>query len=180
MAENVKMLRGHVKVVMAYPEAFADPTAPTSAELNNLFVYSTNEDGMVFDISCAIVDDGYTFNLTESEVDDTRTICQIGQVQNPTFQTAEVSFDMLRDLSVTDNGVFNLGFDQLKGVDRPYWAISRIGAAQADPFAPGQDIKMIGVRTDNPLDLVEDNSLVRFGARFKMTGDINWNYKLQA
>ena len=175
---NVKMLRGNLKVVLAYPEAFANPTTPTATELNDLFVYGTNEDGMIFDISCAIVDDGYTFNLTESETDDTRTICQIGQVQNPTFQTYEVSFDCLRDKSVTDNGVFNLAWDQLKGIDRPYWVISRTGAAQAGPFAIGQDIKMLGVNTDNPIDLVEDNALVKFGARFKNTGELLWNYRL--
>lgn len=174
------MLRGNLKVVLAYPEAFADATAPTSTELNNFFAYGTGENGMVFDISCAIVDDGYTFNLTESETDDTRTICQIGQVQNPTFQTYEVSLDCLRDKSVTDNGVFNLAWDQLKGVDRPYWVISRTGVAQAEPFAAGQDIKMLGVTTDNPVEIVEDNSLVKFGARFKNTGELLWNYRLTA
>lgn len=178
MATNVKMLRGNLKVVLAYPEAFANPSAPTVDELNNFFKYGTNEDGMIFDISCAIVDDGYTFNLTESDIDDTRTICQIGQVQNPTFQTYEVSLDFLRDKSVTDNGVFNLAFDQLKGTDRPYWVISRAGVAQAEDFAVGQDIKMLGVNTDNPIDIVEDNTLVKFGARFKNTGDLNWNYRL--
>lgn len=179
MADNVKMLRGHVKVVFAYPEAFADPTAPTVAELNDMFKYGTNEDGMVFDISCSILDDGYNFNLTESEVDDTRTICQIGQVQNPTFYTYEVTLDLLRDKSVTDNGVFNLGFDIFKSADRPFWAIARIGPLQADDFAIGQDIKMLRVITDNPVDLVEDNSLVKFGPRFKSTGDLNWNYRIE-
>ena len=180
MSENVKMLRGNLKVVLAYPEAFADPKAPTSAELNAMFDYGLSTGNMVFDISCAIVDDGYTFNLTESEVDDTRTICQIGQVQNPTFQTYEVSFDVLRDQSVTDNGVFNLAWNLLKGADRPFWAISRAGVPQADAFAPGQDIKMLGVTTDNPIDIVEDNALVKFGGRFKNTGELNWNYRLQA
>ena len=69
MSTNVKMLRGNLKVVIAYPEAFANPATPTSTELNNLFVYGTKEDAMVFDISCAIVDDGYTFNLTDVDAD---------------------------------------------------------------------------------------------------------------
>lgn len=177
---NEKMLRGNLKVVIAYPEAFANPATPTVAELNNLFVYTSNEKGMVFDVSCAILDDSYTLNLTESDTDDTRTICQIGQVQNPTFQTYEVSFDFLRDFSVTDNGVFNLAFNQLNSTDLPYWVISRAGVAQSSPFAIGQDIKMVGVTTDNPIDVVDDNALVKFGARFKYTGEINWNYRLTA
>ena len=39
---------------------------------------------------------------------------------------------------------------------------------------------MLGVTTDNPVDLVEDNALVKFGARFKNTGELNWNHRLQA
>lgn len=84
MADNVKLLRGTTTVLACYPEAFANPAAPTSAELNDQFVYSTNEDAMVFNISCSLTDDGYTYNLSDSETDDTRTICEVGQVQNPT------------------------------------------------------------------------------------------------
>lgn len=177
---SVKLLRGNVKVVAAYPEAFADPATPTVAELNDLFVYDTNEDGMVFDISCAITDDSFTADKGESETDDTRTICNIGQVQNPVFESYEVSFDGLRDKGVTDKSDFNLFLNLFMGVDRPFWIITRIGAAQAAPFAVGQDIRMFGVTTDNPADLVEDNSLLMVGARFKYTGEINFNYRLEA
>ena len=180
MAANVKMLRGNLTVLAVYPEAFANPATPTSAELNDQFVYGTNEDAMVFNISCALTDDGYTFNLTDSETDDTRTICQIGQVENPTFQTYEVSLDGLRDRSVTDKGVFNLFFDLFKGVDRPFWIVVRVGGTSTDAFAAGQDIRMLGVTTDNPIDVVEDNAQVSFGARFKNTGEVLWNYRLAA
>ena len=180
MAANVKMLRGNTTLLAAYPEAFANPAAPTAAELNDQFAYGTNEDAMVFNISCALTDDGYTYNLSDSETDETRTICQVGQVQNPTFQTYEVSLDGLRDRSVTDNGVFNLFFDLFKGVDRPYWIVVRQGGSNTKQFAIGQDIRMLGVTTDNPIDVVEDNSQVQFGARFKNTGELLWNYRLVA
>lgn len=74
MTQNEKMLRGNVTILAAYPEAFADPTQPTAAELNDQFVPATNEDAMVFNISCALLDDATTLNLTDSETDDTRTI----------------------------------------------------------------------------------------------------------
>ena len=83
MADNVKLLRGTTTVLACYPEAFANPAAPTSAELNDQFVYSTNEDAMVFNISCSLTDDGYTYNLSDSETDDTRTICEVGQLEGP-------------------------------------------------------------------------------------------------
>ena len=59
MANDVKLLRGNVTVLAAFPEAFANPRTPTITELNDQFVYSTNEDAMVFNISCAIVDDAF-------------------------------------------------------------------------------------------------------------------------
>lgn len=175
-----KLLRGNTTVLVAYPEAFANPLAPTSTELNNLFVFTSNEAGMVFNVSCAITDSSYTANVTDSETDDTRTICDIGQVQNPTFQTYEVSFDGLRDSSVTDAGVFNLFFDLFTGVDRPFYVYTRYGQLNTIAAAVGDDWTIMGVTTDNPIDVVDDNSLLQFGARFKNTGDVLANYRLVA
>lgn len=180
MAVGTKLLRANVTVLAAYPEGFADPSAPTAAELNDQFVYGTNEDAMVFNISCAITDGGFTANVTDSETDDTRTICDVGQVQNPTFQTYEVSFDALRDKSVTANGVFNLFFDLFKGLDRPYIIWTRIGKPNTALFdTDGSDVVTgFGVTTDNPIDLIDDGSLLQFGARFKNTGDLTVNYRV--
>lgn len=174
-----KVLRGNVKIVAAYPEAFADPAAPTAAELNDLFAYSTNEDGMVFDVSCAILDD-YTLNMTDSDTDDTLSICDIGNVETPTFANYEASLDGFRDEVVTDNGVYNLFFDIFKGVDRPFYLIKRIGVAQSALFAIGHTISMYGVTTDYPVDLVDDNAQLQFGARFKNTGELLTNYQIAA
>lgn len=182
MATNTRLLRGNITVLAAYPEAFEDPATPTAAELNDQFVYGTNEDAMVFNITCAITDDGFTASLTDPETDDTRTICDIGSVENPTFDTYEVSFDALRDLVVTDPSLYNLFFDLFKGVDRPFWIITRIGKEQDEPFlTDGTDvIKMFGVNTDYPVDVVDDNALIQFGARFKNTGDLNFNFSVEA
>ena len=177
---NEKMLRGNVTVLAAYPEAFKDPAAPTAAELNDWFVYGTNEAAMVFNISCALLDDGTVLNLTDSETDDTRTICDVGQVQNPTYKTYETSLDALRDASVTDLGTYNLFFELFNAPDRPFWLIKRIGGSNKTPFAIGDDIQMFGVTTDLPNDLVDDNEWVKLGARFQPTGEINFNYRLVA
>jgi hypothetical protein len=180
MATNVRMLRGNVTVLAAYPEAFASAAAPTAAELNDQFVYSTGEDNMVFNISCAIPDDGLTAHITDSDTDDTRTLCDLGQVKNPTFTTYEVSLDALRDSSVTDNGIFNLFFDLFKSPDRPFWIIVRIGKSNTAPFlTDGSDvITLFGVNTDNPNDIVEDGGLIKFGARFKNNGATYINYRV--
>jgi len=174
-----KVLRGNVRILAAYPEAFADPAAPTAAELNDIFVYGTNEDAMVFDISCAILDD-YTLNMTDSDTDDSLSICDIGNVETPTFSNYEASLDVFRDESLTDNGVYNLAFDLFKGADRPFWLIKRIGPGQNEAFAVGQHLSMYGMRTDFPVDVVEDNSMIQFGGRFKPTGELNVNYEVAA
>lgn len=174
-----KLLRANVGIYAYYPEAFEDAANPTVAELNDLFAYSTNEDALGFNISCAILDD-YTLNMTDSDTDDSLSICDIGNVSTPTFQNYEASLDGFRDRSVTDNGVFNLFFDLFKGVDRPFILVKRIGYAQDAPFAVGQTISMYGVNTDYPIDLVDDNTMLQLGARFKPTGDVNINYEVAA
>lgn len=172
-----KLLRANISILWAYPEAFADPAAPTSAELNDLFVYGTNEDGLVFDISCSILDD-YTLNMTDSDTDDSISICDIGNVETPTFQNYEASLNHFRDESVTANGVFNLAFDLFKAPDRPGFLVKRIGYAQGTPFAAGQTVSLFGFNTDYPADVVEDNAMVQFGSRFKPDGQLNVNYDL--
>lgn len=172
-----KLLRANVGIWAAYPEAFADPENPTAAELNDWFEYGTNEDAMVFNISCAILDD-YTLNMADSDTDDSMSICDIGNVSTPTFANYEASLDLFRDRSLSDNGVFNLARNLFQGPDRPFWLIKRIGYAQNDPFAVGQTISMYGVNTDFPVDLVEDNTMLQFGARFKPNGNLNINHSI--
>lgn len=177
MTIGQKLLRANVGIYAAYPEAFASAAAPTSAELNAQFVYTSAETNKVFNISCAILDD-YTLNMTDSETDDSISICDIGNVQAPTFSNYEVSLDGFRDQSLTDAGVFNLFRELFMAPDRPFYIIKRIGYAQNDAFASGQVISLYGVNTDFGVDLVEDNTMLQYGARFKTTGDLNINYTL--
>lgn len=174
-----KLLPANVGIYAAYPEYAVNPLAPTAAELNNLFVFTTNEDGMVFNVSCAITDD-YTLNQTGSDTDDTRTICDEGEVANPTFWNYEASLDGLRDQSLTDAGLYNMFAELFRGVDNPFYLIKRIGKAQNAPFAIGDEISIYGVTTDYPVDVFEDGELVQHGARFKTTGEITVNYKIAA
>lgn len=174
-----KLLRANVGVYAYYPEAFADPAAPTAAELNDLFVYGSNEDALGFNVSCALLDD-FTLNMTDSDTDDSISICDIGNVSTPTFQNYEAELNFFRDRSVTANGVYNLAFDQFKGADRPYILVKRIGFAESALFTTTQIISMYSVSTDYPTDVIDDNSMLQFGARFKPTGDVNINYEIAA
>jgi hypothetical protein len=181
MADNQKVLRANVTILAAYPEAFADPANPTAAELNDVYDPVANPDGMVFDISCATLDD-YTLNLTDSDTDDELSVCDVGNSSSPTFYNYDIELDFFRDKSVTDNGVFNLAWRLFRGVDRPFWLIKRIGKAQGATFlTDGSDvISMYGATTDLPTDVVEDNANAKFGARFKTNGRVNINYSVVA
>ena len=77
-----KLMPANVTIWAAYPEAFADVNNIKATELNNA--------AMVFNISCAI-EDGYTLSQTSSDTDDSRTICDVGEVTNPTFRNYEAS-----------------------------------------------------------------------------------------
>lgn len=181
MAENVKLLRGNVGIYMAYPEAFADPANPTAAELNDQFAYGTNETGMVFNISCAVLDD-YTLNMSDPEMDDSLSICDIGNVETPTFDTYEAELNFFRDEDIDALGVFNLARDLHLGVDRPFWLIKRVGKPQNALFlTDGSDsLSMFGVTTDYPVDVADDNSMLQFGGRYKTTGELNINHIVTA
>lgn len=165
-----KMLRGNVTIYAFAPEAFANSAEPEVAELNGPLGYN---------ISCAITDD-YTLNMAESDTDDSRSICDIGAVQTPTFQNYEASLDGFRDEDVDAAGVYNLFRDLFRAPDVPYILVKRIGGSNTEPFAEDDIVSLYEVNTDYPIDLVEDGAPIRFGARFKPTGNVNVNYTVTA
>lgn len=168
---NEKLLRGNVRIDAFYPEAFADLSAPTVAELNNTTFR--------FAISCAI-EDSYTLNQTDSDTDDSISICDIGDVQSATFINYEASLDGFRDADVNANGVYNLFFNLFKAKGVPFVLVKRIGKPNDENYALGDTVSLYVVTTDNPEDLVEDGSMVRLGARFKPQGGANINHKVAA
>ena len=166
-----KLLRGNVKIVAVEYDAIANPAAPTSAELNSAFAY---------DISCAVLDD-YTLNLTDSDTDDTVTVCDIGNVETPTFRNYEAELTGLKDATLTDNSsVYNTFFRLFLAPDVKYWLVKRIVGAQASAFAAGQVVSLYGVSTDYPTNNADDGSMLSMTANFKPTGSVNVNYTLVA
>lgn len=176
---DVKLLRGNVSVMFADPEAVKDWAKPTVAELNDFFKFDTNEDGLVYDVSCATVD-GYTLGMTDPNTDSTRTICDVSNVETPTDDTYEGSFNFLRDESISDKGVFNMARMLVLGADLRYWVIERIGVPQGTPFAVGQVISMFEFRSDWPVDSIADNSPLQVATQLKATGNLHTNYILEA
>lgn len=165
-----KLLRGNVKIVVVDYDAIPTPSAPTSAQLNAA--------SYAYDISCAVLDD-YTLNLTDSDTDDTLTICDVGNVETRTFTNYEGELTGLRDSNIADSAsVYNTFFKLFMAPDRKYWLVKRIGPAQATTFAAGQIISMYAFNTDYPTNNAEDGSMLSMTANLKPAGEVNINYTL--
>lgn len=173
---GTKLLRGNFSVYAFATTAIPNWAAPTAAGLT-----SAISGGLGWDISCALTDDSVDINLTDSDTDDSISICDIGNVQTPTFYNYNVSFDSFRNGPVAAGApvaVYDLPVDLFSGVDRPYYIVKRIGPAQGTAFAAGQEISIYGVNTDYPTDVLGDGENILFGSRFKPNGQIFTNATL--
>jgi len=173
---GTKLLRGHFSVYAFFPEASANWAAPTATELTTAI---TN--GLGFDISCALTDDSVTINLTDSDTDDSISICDIGNVSTPTFFNYEVSFDSFRNGPVAEGSqvaVYELPINLFTDADLPFYIVKRIGPAQGTALTAGQVVSIYGVNTDYPTDVLGDGNNILFGSRFKPSGQVNTNITL--
>jgi hypothetical protein len=173
-----KLLRGNISVYAFFPEAIANWASPGAAALNTAV---TN--GLGFDISCAITDDSLDINLTDSDTDDSLSICDIGNVQTPTTFNYNVSFDSFRNGPVAAGAavpVYELPVQLFGHEDLPYFIVKRIGPAQGTTFATGQIVSIYGVNTDYPTDVLADGENILFGSRFKSNGQLYTNATLAA
>jgi hypothetical protein len=169
---TTRLYRENITFLLAHPEAFADATAPTAAELNGT--------DLVFNITCALNEDGTEFTLGDSDTDDTITFCDKAGVSTPTFYNPTVVFEAFRDADIEAAGVFNEAFDLLAFPDIEYIAVLRVGERSDTAFAAGDRIKMVGVKTDYGTDVVGSGENIRIMQTFLNNDFVNWNYEVDA
>jgi hypothetical protein len=175
---GTKLLRGNYSVYAFYPEAQTNWASPTAAQFTSALAASPP---LGFDISCAITDDSVNINLTDSDTDDSLSICDIGNVATPTFFNYEVSFDSFRNgpaSAGTIVPVYEIPVNLFNAPDRPFYIVTRIGPAQGTAFAAGQIVNIFGVNTDYPVDVLGDGENILFGSRFKANGQVYTNATL--
>ena len=127
-----KMLNPNTKIVLVPEANVANPLAPLKTELNN---------APAIDISCAITR-GYTLNPTDSDTDDTASICDTGNVQTRLFDNYEGELTMFRDGNIADNtSVYNIAFNYLKTPDVRFWAYRRLGKKSTLAFEDGDIVE---------------------------------------
>ena len=132
-----KMLSPNTRIDWIPASGFADPTAPTIAELNA----GTN-------ISAAIKT-GHKLSAKESDVDNSRTIADEGNVDTPTVANYEASITIYRDPIGAPSTVFTTALDLFKAPVLGY-LVSRQGKKYDQPYAAGDVYSVFSVESDRP------------------------------
>lgn len=168
---NTRLYRENVTFALALPEAFADWEAPTAAELNGTLVYN---------ITCALNEDGTSFDLGDSDTDDSLSFCQAAGAVSPTYYNPSVTFEAFRSEDPTDDNTANTAFGLMAFPDVEYFAILRVNGAPDASFAVGDRVSIVRVKTDNPADVIAAGENIRISNAFLAQGDVNWNYEVAA
>lgn len=171
MGIGSKLYRGSVLIGLAVPEAFANWQAPTTAELNA-------SNGLIWNLSCALDEGGTKFDLGDSDTDDSLTFCQAAGSTNPTFFNPDVTFQINRSTNATANDQANTAFNLIAFPDTEYFAYLRIGKSADVPFAIGDQVSLVRVSSDYPVDNVGSGDNVTTTQNWLVAGDVQWNYTL--
>lgn len=185
MGYSTRLTRPNQSWALAKADAFANPAAPTTAELNNA--------NFVSFFSCALTEDGTSLTLGDSETDDTLTFCSIGNESTPTFYNPAAQWTFLKEANTGGSGstvdltsLYNKIWAWLAFPDVPYWVISRTGpdASQDVPWAVGHRLKMALFSTDYLVEAPEQAASGKASQTFLFGGGVasavNWNYKIAA
>lgn len=136
-----------------------DPDAPQLPFLTN-----------ARNVSCAVVA-GYTLNPTDSDTDDSRSICDAANVATPTFYNYEANITFFREgdpANTTSDYYKAFQFFKHKGA-RGY-LVRRLGFLSNVAPAAGQEVSSYLVVSDNPQDVFEDNGPIQFTVPFLPQG----------
>lgn len=170
---NVKMMSPNTRIDWYPLNGFANWEEPTIAELNA----GTN-------ISCAIAQ-GYTLNFTASDTDDSKTICDEGNVQNRGFANYEASLSFYRapiDATDEQSTTFELARAIFKGNERVEgYLVSRHGWKSSVPYAAGQHVSIFHVMSDLSRTVSgEGGQPIQMEVPFLSQGNARANYEVAA
>lgn len=160
------------------PAAFANRTAPTVAELN------TANERLGLDITCALDEETTTFTLGSSDTDERLSFCDGVGVSRPGQINPELALGIYRDKDRTAAGVFKKAFDWLRHADQLYYLVQRVGDQDTGPtsttaaaaFTSTDNIRMMGFRTDFPVDTLAQGDPALLVSNALTAGFINWNF----
>lgn len=169
--------RNSVTWMWADLAGIADPTDIQLAELN-----STNEN-LILDITCVLDEEGTTFTLGSSDLDERLSFCDGVGVSRPTGINPELTLVGYRDEDRAATGVFNKFLDRFKHVDQPFYIIQRVGpqdsgsrnGVAAKAFTATDDIRVGLFTTDYPIDTLAESDPALLTITPLAGGFIAWN-----
>lgn len=157
-----KMMSPNTSVWWITDAAF-DPEAPSAALLT-----------AAADISCAI-ETGYKLGPTDSDTDDSTTICDAAKAETMTSYNYEGELTFFREGDLADTtSAFARAFaffrNGTQGGNVEGWLVRRVGYPQGTAAATGQHVDSFKFIPDNPQDAVEDKAPVKFTVPFHQQG----------
>lgn len=156
-----------------YPEAVSDIENPTAAELNDALA-----NGLGFNITCAVNQDGSNFDLGDSETDDSLTFCQVAGTVSPTSYNPEIQIEVETSRDRTADNTANTAQNLLayKGVE--LYAGLSVGESPDAPLEAGDKIKLVKVVTDYGTYQIGSGENIRMQSQLGNRSDIAWNVDL--
>lgn len=110
-------------------------------DVTNIKNITATELNAALNFSCAVVR-GYTLNPTDSDTDDSASICDSGNVENRLYDNYEGEFTMFRDANVLDNlSIFNQAFAYFKEPDRRHYVVRRVGKRNTVAAVAGDELE---------------------------------------
>lgn len=179
---NLRLYGPNVRIGLASVYAFADWQNPTVAEFNARS--STNPHAQVFELSCALDEDSTTFDLGESETDDSKSFCQVAGTSSPTSYNPEIVFSAFQSevpWVVSDPATLNtanLAKSLLAWRGVEYFAWMSVGKEPGALFTSGDRVKLARVATDFGIDEIGSGDNAKLNQTFASRGDVNWNFEL--
>lgn len=159
-----KLLAPNVTIWWIDAAGVADPYAITAAEIN-----------AGKNISCAIVS-GYTLNPTDPNVDNTKSICDSANVDNPTTDQYNGNVTFFRDKNIaTVASVYNIAFQLFRYGGAQGYLVRRVGELSSAVAAIGDDVQVFGFESDLPssIDGGENPPPVQFTVPFIPNGVVS-------
>ena len=139
-----KMLNPNTTLWVIDADDVLDITKLKAVDLNG-----TGPGTSALNFSCAVVR-GYTLNPTDSDTDDSASICDSGNVENRLYDNYEGEFTMFRDADTADaTSVFNKAFAYFKTPDKRFYVVRRVGKRNTVAATTGDEVEAFLFTNDN-------------------------------
>lgn len=164
-----------------HPEVIADFEAVAEAgEISAALLNEAISNGLGFNITCAVNQDGSNFDLGDSETDDSLTFCQVAGSVNPTSFNPDVQLTVEMSRDRTADNVANRAVNLIAYKNREYYFALSVGEAPDAPLAEGERIKIVKMVTDYGTYQIGSGENIRVQSALGNRGDVAWNIPLVA